>query len=183
MSVTSPGIKVCQYHPGLTSHSTKDCYTKGKSKKDRDRSKRKDRDGGKAGGETGAVATDLIKLTPQGPLEEAGLINLFSSCTNADSEISLSSTLDKEAIIIDSGATSPFVRDRSLLSNLVKLERPIPVQLGNGHSVLASHTGRLSFPLVAYETAYYVPDMVINLLPAKRCGKPQSPSAHLGLHW
>jgi hypothetical protein len=32
---------------------TEDCYTKGKSKKDRDRSKRKDKGGGKAGGDVG----------------------------------------------------------------------------------------------------------------------------------
>lgn len=51
----TPGNKVCQYHPGMSSHSTEECYTKGKSKKDRDRTKKK---GIKAGSETGALATE-----------------------------------------------------------------------------------------------------------------------------
>jgi hypothetical protein len=77
---------------------------------------------------------------------------------------------DKDAIILDTGATNPFIKDKHLLSNLVQLATPIPVYVGNGKPVFATHTGRLAFKKVFYDNSYYVPGMAYNLLAAQRLG-------------
>lgn len=82
------------------------------------------------------------------------------------------------AIVIDSGATNPFIKDKHLLSNLVELPSPMPIKVGDGKFVHATHKGRLSFDRIYFDNAYYIPAMVHNLLSGQRLG----PSS-IGAEW
>jgi hypothetical protein len=82
------------------------------------------------------------------------------------SEIALAGRLGKEVIVIDSGATNPFIKDKHLLTNLVALNPPVAIEVGDGKTVEATHIGRLSFPHIYFDNSYYVPDMAYNLLSA-----------------
>ena len=93
-------------------------------------------------------------------------------------ELGLSNRVASQAIVIDSGATNPFIKDKHLLSNLVELQPPIPIEVGDGNVVLATHKGRLSFKRIYFDNSYYVPGMAHNLLSAQRSGSPA-----LGAKW
>lgn len=83
-----------------------------------------------------------------------------------------------DLIILDSGATSPFIKDLHLLSDLVRLDKAKTILVGNGGEVLATHKGTLRFKNARYEDAYYTPRMSHNLLAVDRLG-PES----LGAKW
>jgi hypothetical protein len=93
-------------------------------------------------------------------------------------ELALASSSDPSAVILDSGATSPFIKDKHLLFNLSPLAKPVAIQVGNGKVVYATHTGTLAFRRVKYDNSYYVPEMSHNLLAVSRLGP-----AELGAKW
>lgn len=131
--------------------------------------------------QTGASATEVNDSSKLGETIEGALLVRESPKEEYSlkaHEAALSGLINHNAIILDSGATNPFIRDKHLLSNLVKLDEPVPISVGNGAKVMATHTGRLSFKDAHFERAYYVPDMTFNLLSAKRLGTPQ-----MGMEW
>lgn len=73
-------------------------------------------------------------------------------------------------VIIDSAASEHWICDINLLSNLVPLLQPLAIKVGNGGTVTATHSGTLHVGNVSYNKAYYVPDMVHNLLAVNRLG-------------
>jgi hypothetical protein len=93
-------------------------------------------------------------------------------------ELALASQLDRGVIVIDSGATSPFIKDKELLTHLTPLEPPVSIQVGDGKVVKATHKGRLSFKRIYFDNSFYVPDMAYNLLSTQRLGPAQ-----LGGEW
>lgn len=83
-----------------------------------------------------------------------------------------------EAIILDSGASGVFIKNKHLLHELAPLNKPFPITVGSGAKVMATHRGVLCVGKAVYDRAYYVPDMSYNLLSAQQLGPAQ-----LGAHW
>lgn len=73
-------------------------------------------------------------------------------------------------VIIDSAASEHWICDINLLTNLVPLSNPLAIKVGNGGTVNATHTGTLHIGNVSYNKAYYVPEMIHNLLAVNRLG-------------
>lgn len=68
------------------------------------------------------------------------------------------------AIVVDTGATNTFIKDRYLLSNLRPLPEPIPVNTGDHGTVQATATADLKLGNVTIQGAFYTPGMSHNLL-------------------
>jgi hypothetical protein len=65
---------------------------------------------------------------------------------------------------LDSGASSHFVNNPAILTNLVKLTEPFDVFVGNGHKLLATHRGTANIHSLYLSEVYYVPGLLTNLL-------------------
>jgi transposase InsO family protein len=85
------------------------------------------------------------------------------------SSISITSSIPGQ-VIIDSAASDHWICDKRLLKDLVPLTKQLSVKVGNGSTVSATHSGTLCIGRVAFDNAYYVPDMVHNLLAVRRLG-------------
>jgi hypothetical protein len=146
----------CKNHK-TSSHNTADCRTGPKDKnwlpieeyeKKKEVEKKKER---------GYVAQEGEK--EGGPVKEV---------VGKASELALAVHLDKDVIVIDSGATNPFIKDKHLLTNLTALDTPIAIEVQDGKVVQATHVGQLSFLKIYFDNSYYVPGMAYNLLSTQR---------------
>lgn len=80
----------------------------------------------------------------------------------------VSSACTTPVLVIDSGATDHFIRDKFLLSNIHTLAQPIHIELGDGKRVTASEKGDLRIGRIVLKDALHVPDLAYNLISVRR---------------
>jgi hypothetical protein len=146
--------KMCSRH-GLGKHDTATCWElHPEQMPEWAKEQRKREKGMKAAEEdNGSASEDEIGALASRIGEKVGLEAI---------ELALASSTDPSAVILDSGATSPFIKDKHLLFDLSPLAKPVAIQVGNGKVVHATHTGTLAFRRVKYAHSYYVPEMSHN---------------------
>nr|ADE10054.1 rve superfamily protein [Tremella fuciformis] len=180
-SLQKPASKRCIHHPDQGRHSTDECWKViGVPKHIQEqRSAREAAKGRKQGGQAKKAREQMESEDDSSSESKRGSSRETKEEGYYATEIALhaNDNLPSTSIIIDSGATSPFIKDKHLLSHLTKLDKAVKIQIGDGSIVEATHSGRLTFNNVWYNNALYVPSFSHNLLSTQRLGP------YTGTHW
>jgi hypothetical protein len=149
----------CENHERY-GHSTANCKKGKDNKKSRENKKKK----AMAAKESDDNKDDfLLGATSENDTESANIAIYNQSA--------LVSTNTQPLLVIDSGATDHFIRDKSLLFNTYALKEPVRIEIGDGKQVTASERGDLRIGRIVLKDALHVPDLAFNLISVRRIAK------------